>query len=242
MNGGLVITLAAERLFSLWGIPVTNSLVAYWFIIIALLLGAFLIGRSLKLSPGKMQGGIEMFFEYVLKMMEDTLGTRQLALRYFPLVATIFIFILAANWLEFFPIFGTITVHGVALLHTPTADLNVTIALALISFFVIEISGIAALGVLKYGGKFVNIHGGAMGFIVGLLEIVGNLARIISFSFRLFGAIFAGEVLLLVIAHFLPYIASVPFMAFEAFIGLLQAGVFAILTMAFIKLAISVQH
>src|ERR1700733_7920112 len=242
MNGGLVITLAAERLFSLWGIPVTNSLVAYWLIIIALLLGAFLIGRSLKLSPGKIQAGIEMFFEYVLKMMEDTLGTRQLAPRYFPLVATIFIFILAANWLELFPTVGPIPVHCVALLHTPTSDLNVTIALALISFFVIEISGIAALGILKYGGKFVNIHDGAIGFVVGLLEIIGNLARIISFSFRLFGAIFAGEVLLLVIAHFLPYIASVPFMAFEAFIGLLQAGVFAILTMAFIKLAISAQH
>ena len=242
MNGGLVITLAAERLFSLWGIPVTNSLIAYWLIIVALLLGAFLIGRSLKLSPGKVQAGVEMFFEYVLKMMEDMLGTRELALRYFPLVATIFIFILAANWFEFLPIIGSITANGVPLLHTPTADLNVTIALALIAFFVIEISGIAALGILKYGGKFVNIHNGAIGFIVGLLEIIGNLARIISFSFRLFGAIFAGEVLLLVIAHFLPYIASVPFMAFEVFIGLLQAGVFAILTMAFIKLAISVQH
>ncbi|MEK7068553.1 MAG: F0F1 ATP synthase subunit A, partial [Patescibacteria group bacterium] len=81
-----------------------------------------------------------------------------------------------------------------------------------------------------------------MGFAVELLELIGNLARLISFSFRLFGAIFAGEVLLLVIAHFLPYIAPVPFMAFEVFIGILQAAVFAILTMAFIKIAVEEPH
>lgn len=242
MNSGLTITLSAERLFSVFGVPITNSLIAYWLVILGLLVGAFFIGRSLKMSPGKVQAGIEMFFEYVLKMIEDTLGSRALAERYFPLIATIFIFILAANWFEFLPLIGSITVNGVPLLHTPTTDLNVTVALAFISFFVIEISGIVTLGVLKYGSKFVNIHNGVMGFIVGLLEIVGNLVRIISFSFRLFGAIFAGEVLLLVIAHFLPYIASVPFMAFETFEGLLQAAVFAILTMAFIKIAISEQH
>ena len=236
---GFTISLTAQPLFSFFGVPITNALISTWLVMAALLLGAFLIGRSLTLSPGKLQAGVEMFFEYVLKMLEDTFGSRALATAYFPLIATIFIFILAANWFEFLPLIDSVTVRGVSLLHTPTTDLNLTLALALISFFVIEISGIGALGILRYGGKFVNLQGGATGFAVGLLEIVGDLARIISFSFRLFGAIFAGEVLLLVIAHFLPYIASVPFMAFEVFIGLLQAGVFAILTMAFIKIAIT---
>ena len=81
-----------------------------------------------------------------------------------------------------------------------------------------------------------------MMFAVGLLELIGNLARLISFSFRLFGAIFAGEVLIMVITHFLPYIASVPLMGFELFVGLLQAGIFAILTMAFIKIAVEEPH
>ena len=243
---GLHITLASERLFTIFGLPVTNSLLTTWVVMALLLIGAWIIGRSLRLKPGRIQSGVEMFFEYLLKMMEDTLGSRALALRYFPLIVTIFIFIFAVNMFDFLPIFGSFVVrHGgeaVPLFHAVNADLNTTLALAIISFFVIELSGVLTLGVLKYGSKFVNVSGGAMMFAVGLLELVGNLARLVSFSFRLFGAIFAGEVLLLVIAHFLPYIASVPFMAFEAFIGLLQAAVFAILTLAFIKIAIEEPH
>jgi F-type H+-transporting ATPase subunit a len=183
----------------------------------------------------------------VMGLLEQGFGDRALARRYFPLIATIFIFILTANLLEFAPFIGSagFTDQGgafVPLLHTPTADLNTTLSLALISFFVVEFSGILTLGVLKYGSKFVNFKAGAIGFIVGLLELIGNLARLISFSFRLFGAIFAGEVLVMVITHFLPYIASVPVMAFEMFVGLLQAGIFAILTMAFIKIAVEEPH
>src|SRR3989344_6870827 len=204
------------------------------------------IGRKVSIKPGKAQSAVEMFFEYLIRLMAGIVGSLKLALLYFPLIATIFIFIFTANMFDFLPLFGTVGIreHGelVPLFHAVNADLNNTLALAIISFFVIEVSGIATLGVLKYGSKFVNIRGGFMGLMVGLLEIIGNLARLISFSFRLFGAIFAGEVLLLVIAHFLPYIASVPFMAFEAFIGLLQAAVFAILTMAFIKIAIEEPH
>ncbi len=242
MEQGLHITLAAERLFTLWGIPITNTLLTTWLVMALLILLAVLVRRNISLVPGKLQNALEMFMEYLLGLIEQTLGSRKLAERYFPLIATIFIFIFTANMLDFLPIFGTVTVGGSPLFHAVNADLNTTLALALISFFVIELSGILTLGVFRYAGKFVNIHAGAMGFIVGLLELIGNLARLVSFSFRLFGAIFAGEVLLLVIAHFLPYIASVPFMAFEAFIGLLQAAVFAILTVAFIKIAIEEPH
>lgn len=246
MEQGLHITLAAERLFTVWGFPITNATLAMWFVMGVLILVGFIAGRNPKLIPGKLQNLFEMVFEYLLDLMEKTLNSKPLALRYFPFITTIFLFVLAANWLHFLPIFGTIVVahegEAVPLLHGVNADLNSTLALAIISFVVIELSGILTLGVLKYGSKFVNFKGGVMMFIVGLLELIGNLARLISFSFRLFGAIFAGEVLLLVIAHFLPYIASVPFMAFEAFIGLLQAAIFAILTLAFIKLAIEPPH
>ena len=190
-----------------------------------------------------------MLVEYLFKLVEDTLGTRELAKRYFPLIATIFIFVLAGNLLDLFPIFGTIVVREgssasgtIPLLHAVNADLNSTLALAIISFFTIELSGIFTLGFLKYGSKFVNFRGGAMGFMIGLIEIIGNLARLISLSFRLFGAIFAGEVLLLIIGAFVPLILPVPLMAFEAFIGILQAAIFAILTLAFIKIAIAEPH
>lgn len=246
MESGLHITLAAERLFTVWGFPVTNSTLAMWLVILLLVGVGALVSRRVSLVPGRLQNLFEMVFEYLLDMMERTLGSRALALRYFPFITTIFLFVLVANWLHFLPIFGTITVeHGhemVPLFHGVNADLNSTLALAIISFFVIELSGILTLGVLKYGSKFVNFTGGAMMFVVGLLELIGNLARLISFSFRLFGAIFAGEVLLMVVGTFVPYFLPVPLMAFEAFIGLLQAAIFAILTLAFIKLAIDEPH
>lgn len=246
MEEGLHITLASERLFTIWGLPITNSLITTWVVMALLLVGAWALGRSLKMKPGRFQAGIENFVEYLLGMMEDTLGSRALAIRYFPLIMTIFVFIFAANMFDFLPIFGSIGISRagefIPIFHAVNADLNTTLALAIISFVVIELSGILTLGVLKYGSKFITLTQGPMMFAVGLLELIGNLARLVSFSFRLFGAIFAGEVLLLVIAHFLPYIASVPFMAFEAFIGLLQAAVFAILTLAFIKIAIDEPH
>ncbi len=239
MESGLHITLAAERLFTVLGFPITNATLAVWLIMAVLIAVGVMVGRKPSLIPGKLQNLFEMVFEYLLDMMEKILGSRVLAMRYFPFVTTIFLFILAVNWSEFFPIYGTIRIGEYPLFHAATADLNMPLAMAIISFFVIEVSGILTLGVLKYGSKFVNFKGGAMMFVVGLLELIGNLARLISFSFRLFGAIFAGEVLLMVVGTFVPYFLPVPLMAFEAFIGLLQAAIFAILTLAFIKLAIT---
>jgi F-type H+-transporting ATPase subunit a len=245
-ESGLHIALASERLWEVFGVPITNSTLTMWIVMGILVIFGILVKRRIAIVPGKLQNMFEMLFEYLLGMMEQTLGSRRLALRYFPLVTTIFLFILAANWLDFLPIFETIYVddhgHHASLFNPVNADLNTTLALAIISFFVIELSGILTLGVLKYGSKFVNFKGGAMGFIVGLLELIGNLARLISFSFRLFGAIFAGHVLLMVVGTFVPLIMPVPLMAFEAFIGLLQAAIFAILTLAFIKIAIEPPH
>ncbi len=247
MEEGIHISLAAERLFSVWGVPITNTVLTSSAIVVLLIIGGFIFGKRLRLIPGYFQTAVEMAFEYVFGYVEQSLGSRALAKRYFPLIATIFLFILVANMLHFFPFVGhAIGVddgHGlVPLLRAPNTDLNMPLALAIISFFVAEFSGILTLGVLKYGSKFVNFRGGAMGFIIGLLEIIGNLARLVSLSFRLFGAIFAGEVLLLVIGVFVPYLVPVPLMAFELFIGLLQAAIFAILTLAYIKLAVEEPH
>ncbi len=250
MEEGLHIALASEKIFDIWGFPVTNSLLTTWIVMAGILLVAFIIGRKVSVVPGRIQSAVEMFFEYVLGLIEQTLGSRQLALRYFPFIVTIFIFIFIANTFNFLPIFGTIGLEHVSegkssltpLFRPVNADLNTTLALAMISFLVIELSGILTLGLWKYGSKFINFSNGFIGFAVGLLEIIGNFARLISFSFRLFGAIFAGEILLMIVTLFVPYFLPVPLMAFEAFIGLLQAAVFAILTLAFIKIAIEEPH
>ena len=134
--------------------------------------------------------------------------------------------------------------HGelVPLFRSSSTDLNTTLALALIAYLVVEITGIVMLGFLRYGSKFVNFNGGVMGFLIGLIEFISNLARLISFSFRLFGNIFAGDVLIAVAVYFLPLVLPVPFMLFETFVGLVQAAIFALLTLVFIKIAISEPH
>jgi F-type H+-transporting ATPase subunit a len=247
MEEGLHIALAAERLFEVWGIPITNTLIASWIIIAVLGLIAVLVRRKLSLVPAGMQNLFEAGFEYSLAMMESMLGSRKMALRFFPLVMTIFIFIFTANMFHFLPFISAVLIddgagHSYHLLRAPNTDLNVPLALAIISFLVIEVTGILTLGVLKYGSKFVNFKAGLVGFLVGIVELIGNLARLISLSFRLFGNIFAGEVLLLVIASFLPLLVPLPFLLFEVFIGFLQAAIFALLTLAFIRIAIEEPH
>ena len=242
MHEGIHVVLAAERLGSLWGFPITNSLLMTWLVMLLLIGFAVFFRRTLALIPGKLQAGIEMAFEGALAYMSEVLGSDKLARRFFPLVATIFLFVALANVLEFVPGVGSIgLVHAdkfLPLLRAPAADLNFTLALAMISFFTIEVTGIAVLGFFRYAGKYLNIRS-PIGFVVGLIELMSNLGRLISFSFRLFGNIFAGEVMILVASFFLPYFLPAPLMAFEMFIGLVQALVFAMLTLFFIKLAIT---
>ena len=239
---GIHITLAADTLGHLLGIPITNSLLLTWVVFVLLALTAFFVGRSVQLIPGRVQAAFETLCETVLNYMAETLESRELAKRFFPLIATIFLFIFTANMITFVPGIESVGLeergHFVPLLRPVNTDLNVTLALAMISFLVIEVSGILALGFLKYFRKFVTFTS-AVGFAVGLLELIGNLARLVSFSFRLFGNIFAGHVLIIVAVFFVPFILPVSLMLFEVFVGFLQAAIFALLTLVFVKLAVS---
>lgn len=245
MDKGLHISLSAERLFTLWGIPITNTLVAAWTVMFVLILVAFVAGRAPSLIPNKIQNFFEFLFDFVIDYMEKVLGSRDAAVRYFPLIATIFLFIGMSNLFDFMPFFGSIGLwHGselVPLFRPVNTDLNVTLALAVIAVISIEVAGIVALGVVRYGSKFFNLSS-PLAFAVGLIEFVSELSRFISFSFRLFGNIFAGEVLLAVAGFFVPYLLPVPLMAFETFVGVVQAAVFSMLTLFFIKLAIAEPH
>lgn len=250
-GGGLHIALAAERLGSVFGIPLTNTLIAAWSVMAVLIITALVVGKNPKLIPGKVQNVFEGLFEFVLDFMEQTLGTRALAVRFFPLIATIFLFIFCSNLFDFLPFFGSVGIFKagefVPFYRPVNTDLNVTLALAIISVISIEVAGIVTLGFIKYGSKFINFSGRSIGqrllnFTVGIIELVSELSRFVSFSFRLFGNVFAGEVLLSVIALFLPYVLPVPLQLFELFVGFVQAAVFAMLTLFFIKLAIVEPH
>jgi len=256
MENGIHIALAAERLGTFFGIPITNTLITSWIVMALLALLAFFVRKKLALVPGKVQMIFELLADFILEYIEKTLGDRKLALRYFPLLVTLFLFIFISNVLEFTPGIGSVgffqamrEIHGVAeaggsftpLLRSVNTDLNVTLALTLIVFGVIEFSGIIMVGFFKYIGRFFNFRS-FMGFFIGIIEFFSEIARLVSFSFRLFGNIFAGEVMIVVITFFVPFIVPVPFMLFEIFVGFMQAAIFALLTLFFIKIAITESH
>ncbi len=242
MEGGIHVSIAAERLTEWMGIPITNTLLMSWVVVLVLMFFAWKTTRQTRLVPGKFQIITETLFGGLTDFVAETLESKDLAKRFTPFLLAIFLFILIGNWLEFIPGVESIVYHhpdgtSIPLLRALNTDLNVTLALALIAFITIEVTGVAVLGIFKYAGKFINFHS-PVGFFVGLLELLSEMIRLISFSFRLFGNIFAGSVLVMIITFLAPYIIPVPFMLFEIFVGLIQAAVFSLLTLFFIKLAI----
>ncbi len=240
-HGGIHVVLKAEELFNVLGFPITNSLLMTWITVALLALFAVFFGRKLKEIPGRLQAGIEWLFEGILGYMAETLEDERLARKFFPLIMTIFLFVLIANELAFLPGVGSVLYHDIPLFRAPAADLNLTLALAIIAFFTIEITGVVILGFFKYAGKYVNFSS-PIDFVVGIIELLSNIGRLISFSFRLFGNVFAGEVMIAVAMFFAAYLVPVPLMAFEVFVGFIQAVVFSMLTLFFIKLAVMEPH
>ena len=246
------ISIAAEKLFSVGTFTVTNSF------LLAVSLSAFLSGtaflflRKLEEIPKGFQNVVETVFEAALDFIETVTGNREEAKRAFPLVATIFFFVIFSNWAGLLPGMGTVGLaHGsgdhatiIPFIRSASADLNMTIALSLIAVFSVQFAGIAALGLRGYASKFFVAPWKkpyVVGTVVGLLEIVSEVSKILSFSFRLFGNVFAGEVLLTVMLHLVPLFIPLPFLVMEVFVGFIQALVFSMLTLVFLKMA-TVSH
>lgn len=238
----LHISLAAEKLGTIAGWPINNSLLAG-------LLGSlvafglfFLAGRRVKLHPeSQLANGIEAVCETLLDAIDQVTHHRAKSIRFFPLLLTLFMFILVNNWLGLLPGVGSITwqtAEGVVpLLRGANADLNTTLGLAIISVLMTQVYAIRELGVVKHLKKYFSAN--PILSFVGLLELVSEFSKMISFSFRLFGNIFAGEVLLLVISFLAPLASPLPFFALELFVGLVQALVFTMLTLVFLEIATS---
>lgn len=239
------IFLKGQPLFQLGNFTVTNSLFLTLIVSLILIIFSFLISRKINIIPGKLQSAAEMGIEWFLGLMSSTLGSSQKAEKYFPLVATIFIFILSANLLGIFPGVGAIIIREghkeIPLFRSPAADLNFTLAFAVISVAAANILGMMATGVGRHLKKFLNFDN-PIKFFIGLLEIISELAKIISLSFRLFGNVFAGEVLLTIIFFLAPYFIPLPFLFLELFVGLIQAFLFAMLTLVSISLHTSVNE
>lgn len=235
-HGNIHISLRAEDVFRVGSFPITNSLILA--IIVLVMLGGISVfaRKKLKLIPGMIQSVFEIFIENLLGIMDTVFGERTKSEKYLPLVATIFIFVLFSNWFGLLPGVGSLVLNGTPLLRAPSADLNFTLGLAITAVLGANIFGAFTLGVFQHLGKFFNFRN-PISFFIGIIELISEGAKMVSFSFRLFGNIFAGEVLLTIVAFLAPYILPLPFLFLEVFVGFVQALIFSMLTIVFIAIA-----
>ena len=259
--------LPAEAIFHISGFAVTNTMLATWITVAFLIICSFLITRRMKLVPGRAQAAFEFMLGWLYDFCVSAAGEKD-GRRFFPLVATIFLFVGFNAWLGLIPGYGSFTVestHGVVHLIRPAnTDVNTPLAIALVAVIAVQFYGLKTLGA-RYITKFVSIGGmarifhgvksifkgkvidgisdiftGVVEIILGGLEFLSEFViRIISFTFRLFGNMTAGEVLLVVALYLIPFLFALPFYLLELLVGFLQAIIFAGLTLIFLTLAVS---
>ncbi len=279
------ILVPAEVIASIGGFPLTNTILATWLTVILLLLSFRAATSNMRLVPRGVQNFMELVVEGLLNFCVSVAGERY-GRHFFPMVATIFLFVIANAWLSLLPGFGTIGIihhaehgavpfvpagpvavvlpgagklepghHGppgaiegtlVPFLRGANTDLNTTLALALTAMVFVQMWGLRAHGA-AYGAKFINLRRllrgqvafGLIDVFVGVLETISEIARVVSFTFRLFGNMFAGEVLLAVIVFLIPWSLVLVFYGLELFVGFVQALVFGGLTLVFATMAVA---
>jgi F-type H+-transporting ATPase subunit a len=258
------IQLPAETVFHIGGFEVTNTLLTSWISIIVLVLISWAVTRKIRIIPSRMQALLESALEWMLNFCVEVAGEKN-GRRFFPLVTTIFLFVLMNAWMNLIPGYGSILVsdghgHAVHLLRGANTDINLPLALALISFVFVLYHGFRATGpgFLKTWfnfGRFLRGHKklftgkiksglgdagmGTIDIFVGFLELLSYIFRNVSFTFRLFGNMTGGEALLLMMIFLVPWVLAIPFYGLELLVGTIQALVFAGLTLVFATIAIT---
>jgi F-type H+-transporting ATPase subunit a len=251
------ITLFAEPIGNFHGLNITNSLITSWFSVLIILIVSLFLRLKLNTIPNKLQNIFEIVVDGALDLCDQVTNNRALSLQIFPIAISVFFFILLNNWLGLLPLGGLgileKTNEGlsfVPFLRGGTADVNTTIALAIMAVVGANLFGIFSIGIWKTFNKYVNLK--ALGeiftkirkeptviivapitFFVGIIEIIGEFAKIASLSFRLFGNVFAGEVLLASMAALVAYIVPIPFLFLEILVGVIQALIFSMLLVVY---------
>lgn len=242
------ISINAEHIFNIGPLPVTNSMLTSFVVLISLSIFAIIATRRMETIPKGIQNVAEIGIESLLKLANSVTRDSKLSQKIFPLIATFFIFILFNNWAGLLPGVGTVGFHEIdhgkevfiPLFRAGTADLNTTVVLGVIAIIGVQVLGMATLGVFKYGKKFLNFSS-PIAFFVGILELISEFVRVVAFAFRLFGNVFAGEVLLTVLSVLAPFVIPLPFYFMELFVGFIQALVFTMLALVFMSMA-TVSH
>jgi F-type H+-transporting ATPase subunit a len=255
--------LPAEVIFRLGWFKITNSIIASWISIAVLVALFYAASRRAKLIPSRLQNMMEMVLEWLVNFCKEVAG-EQNGRRFFPVVATIFLFVITNAWIGLLPGFGTITVTGadgehVELLRAANTDINLPLALALASFILVGYFGAKLTGPGRFLKQYFNFGGffrglgqlfrgkpragmsmvftGIIDIFVGMLELLSVLIRIVSFTFRLFGNMTAGEILIFMVIFLAAWVAPIPFYGLELLVGFIQALIFAGLTLVFLTVA-----
>ena len=257
------VTLFAEPVLHYGNFTITNALFTSWIAVFILIIISLVLRSKLREVPGKVQNVFEIVVEGALGLCDQVTNDRALSIKIFPFAISVFFFILVNNWLGIMPLggFGIIEQgeHGLAFipyLRGGTADINTTVALAAMAVLGANIFGVFSIGIWKTFNKYVNLKvlGGIftkirheptvvivapITFFVGLIEIVGEFAKVASLSFRLFGNVFAGEVLLASMAALVAYFVPIPFLFLEILVGVVQAVIFSILLVVYFTIGAS---
>jgi len=255
------ISLAPQILFFVWGFPITNSFLLMAALSFFILLFSLVLSSRLRIVPSRVQGLAELIFEGSWNFVLGIVGSEAKAKRIFPYVFTIFIFVLSANLLTLIPGQNAVSIRAeqgaVPLFRAIMADYGLVFIMTITSVIMMQIVAIAAMGPLAYAIKFINVKNVgaffvslikgkpefsllAQGFLdvfLGFMDLIGEVAKVFSLSFRLFGNVFAGEVLGAVMLFLLPFFGPLPFLFLGLLSSCVQAFVFAVITLIFVNMA-----
>ena len=257
--------IAAEPIAHLGSFTITNSLITAWVAVGLFVLLAFFVNRKLTSgAPGRFQSAMESLLEFMLGYVDQVTGDRAKSRKFFPLVGTLFLFILACNWMGSIPGFGSITrtvlldghLENAPVFRPANADLNLTLAMALLTVVTSHLVGMITVGFFAHWNKFfalgtivkgfkkggIDIMVGLVEAAVGLIEFVSEIAKVVSLSLRLFGNIFGEDLIILIIGSIVPFIFPLPFMALALITGGLQAFIFVLLSTIYLQAAVAVEH
>lgn len=247
-----ITSVQPDVLFYISGWPITNSFLMSFLILILFGVLAIVVKSTFKTRPGGFQNLIEVLYESMLDLIKQIMGSEKRAQAVFPLIAALFVYIGVANLLPLVPGFSSFEIAGVSMFRTPTSDFNTTFALAVSMIILIQIVSITEWGVFGYIGRFIKIKevvkgfksgikDGAMAlvdFFIGLLDIVSEIAKVISLSFRLFGNMLAGEILAILLIGAFAYVLPALWLSLNILFAVVQAVVFGALVAAYYMLSV----
>src|SRR3990167_9393202 len=237
-----MFSFQSEVLFRIGSFKITNSAIDTLLIDVILIIFSVIISKNIKIIPGMFQNSVEMVIQMFYEITESV--AQEKAKLIFPYFMSFFIFILLSNWTALLPGVSSIGFFEdhklIPLVRGATSDLNTTLGLAIVSIVATHIMSIKTVGIKDYLSRYISLN--PINLFIGILEVISEITKVISLSFRLFGNIFAGEIVLLTVSGIFAFLFPLPFLTLEIIVGLVQALVFSMLTMAFMAILTTPHH